>query len=709
MTSLRGSAKWRRLTVLSGSDFLAPMTDSSGVVSVSPQPKSSTAARRLRLRSLIILPFLAQMLAVSGAIGYLSYRNGQRTVETLAEQLTEEISQRIDENLRAYLAPTQQIDRINAIWVKQQQLSLNDLTSWEPLLWEQVQTNPDINFIKITNPAGQQRTGEKLANGDLRINVIDTQTNYDFHSYKTDDQGNLKELDVSFPTPDTREGAWYKDAVMAGQPVWSSVFISFLEDTLLVASATPIYSPDNQELLAVLNSAIRLNSVGDFLNDLEIGETGQAFLIERREQGKGSLLATSTDEIPFRGSGDERELFPAIESQDSVTRAAVEELLQDNPDWGRLDQGSSVRKFQIEGRWYYLQAHPLQNEPSLDWLIGVVVPEADFTIQIRRNTQNTILLSLGAVALTTLAGLLIARWLSQPLEQLTHASQAIASGELQQDIQLSPLAAQEVSQLAVSFGIMSDQLQDSFATLEQRVVDRTQELNQANLSLQQEQAKAEELLLNILPGAIATQLKESPGTIAELFEEVTILFADIVGFTPLSNRMAPLELVEFLNSIFSSFDALADRHGLEKIKTIGDAYMVAAGLPKPRQDHAQAIADMALDMQAAIAHIRDDQGQPCQVRIGINTGIAVAGVIGTRKFIYDLWGDAVNVAARMESHGEPGHIQVTHQTYLHLKEQYQLAERGRIQIKGKGELQTYWLLGRAGCESPLTAPVVVHS
>lgn len=662
-------------------------------------PMLRLRSRRLRLRSLLILPFLAQILVVSGLIGYLSYRNGQRTVENLAGQLTDEISQRIDENLRAYLAPTQQIDRLNAILVRQQRLSLDDLTVWEPLLWEQVQTNPDINFIKITNPMGQQRTGEKLENGELRINVIDVQTNYDFHSYKTDDQGNLQELDVSFPTADTREGAWYKDAVTAGKAVWSSVFISFLEDTLLVASAKPIYSPDNQELLAVLNSAIRLNSVGDFLDELEIGQTGQAFLIERREAGRGMLLATSTDEIPFRGSGDGRELFPAIESQDLVTRSAVEELLQGYPDSAGLDQSRVVQKFKIGGQWHYLRAHPLQNAPSLDWLIVVVVPEADFTAQIRRSTRNTIFLSLGALGLTTLAGWHLARWLSQPLEQLTQASQAIAAGKLQQEIQLNSFAAQEVSQLAESFGIMSNQLQDSFATLEQRVAARTQELSQANLSLQQEQAKSEELLLNILPGAIATQLRESPGTIAELFEEVTILFADIVGFTPLSNRMAPLELVEFLNSIFSSFDALADHHGLEKIKTIGDAYMVAAGLPNPREDHAQAIANMALDMRKAIAHIRDDQGQPCQVRIGINTGIVVAGVIGTRKFIYDLWGDAVNVAARMESQGEPGHIQVTQETYLLLKDQYQLAERGPIQIKGKGELKTYWLLGRDQAEA----------
>jgi adenylate cyclase len=251
-----------------------------------------------------------------------------------------------------------------------------------------------------------------------------------------------------------------------------------------------------------------------------------------------------------------------------------------------------------------------------------------------------------------------------------------------------------VHHLAQNFQTMSSRLQGLFETLEQRVAERTRDLHEANASLKQEQAKAEQLLLNILPGAIASKLKESPGTIAELFEEVTILFADIVDFTPLSNRMEPLELVSFLNRVFSTFDALAEKHGLEKIKTIGDAYMVVAGLPTPREDHARAIADMALEMQSAVRHITDDLGAPCEVRIGINSGIVVAGVIGTSKFIYDLWGDAVNVASRMESHGAPGRIHLTASTYEHLKDSHDLIPRGSIYIKGKGQLQTYWLLGR---------------
>jgi PAS domain S-box-containing protein len=216
---------------------------------------------------------------------------------------------------------------------------------------------------------------------------------------------------------------------------------------------------------------------------------------------------------------------------------------------------------------------------------------------------------------------------------------------------------------------------------------------QAEQALYLEKQKSEQLLLNILPQPIADQLRNNQGVIAEQFSDVTILFADIVGFTPLSARLNPIELVNLLNQIFSRFDQLVDQLGLEKIKTIGDAYMVAAGLPIPRADHAEAIAQMALAMQTAMKRFQVELGEDIKIRIGINTGVVVAGVIGTKKFIYDLWGDAVNIASRMESSGEKGCIQVTEATYQRLKHNYQLEKRGAINVRGRGEMVTYWLLG----------------
>lgn len=208
--------------------------------------------------------------------------------------------------------------------------------------------------------------------------------------------------------------------------------------------------------------------------------------------------------------------------------------------------------------------------------------------------------------------------------------------------------------------------------------------------------KSERLLLNILPGAVATQLKDGAATIAEAHDDVTVLFVDICGFTRLSDGSGAAEVVQMLNKVFSAFDALVELHRVEKIKTIGDAYMVAAGLPEPRPDHARAIADLALDMLAVIRGLCDPAGAPLQVRIGAHCGPVIAGVIGRKKFIYDLWGDTVNTASRMESHGEPGAIQITDELARRLGPAYRCELRGMIAVKGKGEMITHFLRGPAG-------------
>jgi adenylate cyclase len=209
--------------------------------------------------------------------------------------------------------------------------------------------------------------------------------------------------------------------------------------------------------------------------------------------------------------------------------------------------------------------------------------------------------------------------------------------------------------------------------------------------LQAEQEKSERLLLSILPAPVAKQLKQGHSTIAQDYAEASVLFADIADFTEICTHRSAIEVVNLLNQIFSAFDQLAERHGLEKIKTIGDAYMLASGVPLPRIDHAEAIANMALDMQEAIEKFNHSSGESLALRIGISTGPVVAGVIGTRKFAYDLWGDTVNTASRMESQGVPGCIQVTAGTYQRLQHRYHLEARGRIPVKGKGSMVTYWL------------------
>ncbi len=222
--------------------------------------------------------------------------------------------------------------------------------------------------------------------------------------------------------------------------------------------------------------------------------------------------------------------------------------------------------------------------------------------------------------------------------------------------------------------------------LERTVAERT-------IALREALGDAERLLLNVLPHEIADRLRAGESAIADAHGEVTILFADLVGFTALASKMDPLSLVDLLNAVFSAFDEQVEKLGLEKIKTIGDAYMVVGGLPRPRADHAAAICTLALQMQAAVGAVNAVRGTEMDLRIGIHTGSVVAGVIGRSKFSYDLWGDAVNIASRLESHGAPGRIQISATTVRAMGAGFQTEARGLIALKGRGQLESWWLIG----------------
>ncbi len=212
--------------------------------------------------------------------------------------------------------------------------------------------------------------------------------------------------------------------------------------------------------------------------------------------------------------------------------------------------------------------------------------------------------------------------------------------------------------------------------------------------LELEQAKSERLLLNVMPKSIAERLKNDTGRIADSYESVTIMFADLVNFTQISAGVSPAELVEMLNQVFSRFDWLAEKYGLEKIKTIGDAYMVVGGAPNLREDHAEAVANMALEMRQVLDEVSAESGRQLLMRIGINSGPVIAGVIGTSKFSYDLWGDTVNMASRMEQYGIANAIQVSESTCRLLQGRFGFERRGLINVKGKGEVEAYLLLGK---------------
>ncbi len=273
-------------------------------------------------------------------------------------------------------------------------------------------------------------------------------------------------------------------------------------------------------------------------------------------------------------------------------------------------------------------------------------------------------------------------------------------------------ADEATREIAVIFLSARDQVQDKVKGLQLGAVDyvskpfqfeevvarvNTQlELKRAREELKAMHQKTDSLLLNILPHSIADRLKESERNIVDNFPEATILFCDLVGFTPMASRTSPSQLVGFLNGIFSGIDQLVEKYGLEKIKTIGDAYMVAGGVPDPRRDHASAMADFALELLDILPRLAEGAERPVQLRIGIHCGPVVAGVIGEKKFAYDLWGDTVNIASRMESSGSANRIQVSQAARDELGEDYEFESRGTVGIKGKGEMQTWFLLDKKG-------------
>ncbi|NET09304.1 MAG: HAMP domain-containing protein [Symploca sp. SIO2B6] len=652
----------------------------------------------LSLRSVLVVPFLAQIFLAVGITGWLSLRNGQRAVDDVAMQLQSEIVTRVEQHIQNYLKTAEKINDINATSIQLGLLDLRDRVAVQRHFWNQIQVFGEaVGYIYIGYPDGGFDMATREEDGSHTIQFSTTLAAGPNKVYGADDQGNQQRFIRDGGDYDSRSRPWFQGALETGDAFWASVYLSQQAIPALgITASLPVHDTDG-EFLGIVANDIYLSAISDFLQDLTIGQSGKLFIVE---QATGLLVGASTaDPIYIPGSEtQDAQRLPVTDGAEWMATAA--RYLQDEMGGiARLEQFQQL-KFQLNGTSHFLLTTPIATAEGLDWVAVVVVPEADFMAQIYANTRTTILLCGLALMLATGVGLVTSRWIAHAIQQVSTTANALTRGNLEQTVPSQSI--QELSSLADSFNAMAQQLRDYFTTLELVNVQLERRVEQRTSELKEEQEKSERLLLNILPESIAEQLKHNPDAIAEQFEDITILFADIVGFTPLSARLEPIELVNLLNQVFSRFDDLADELGLEKIKTIGDAYMVAAGLPVPQTDHAERIAKMALAMREAIAQFQEQLGEAVQIRIGINTGHVVAGVIGTKKFIYDLWGDAVNVASRMESSGEPGRIQVTANTYERLKEKFEFEHRGAIAVKGKGQMTTYWLVSQF--HTPVHAP-----
>lgn len=318
-------------------------------------------------------------------------------------------------------------------------------------------------------------------------------------------------------------------------------------------------------------------------------------------------------------------------------------------------------------------------------VLGVDILDTDMRSALSRAGSLAIKVSLAVIALALVVSIIMGTMMTRSLIALSTAVKRFADKDFAVRTQVG--SRDEIGQLGSSFNTMAETIQHHSDNLESMVKVRTKEL-------EAEKQTSERLLLNVLPAPIAARLKHGEGVIVDRFDNVSVLFADIVGFTALSARTSPEALVAMLDDLFTRFDGLADRHGLEKIKTIGDAYMVVAGVPEQSATHAIAMARMGLDMLATLADYArtHETGAELTIRIGIHSGPVVAGVIGRNKFIYDLWGDTVNTASRMESHGLPSRVHITEATKLALRDRFECEPRGEIDVKGKGPMSTFFLV-----------------
>jgi diguanylate cyclase (GGDEF)-like protein len=432
---------------------------------------------------MLTVPFILQVVTVVGLVGYLSYLNGQRSVEDLTNQLMDAVSKRVEQKLTSYLATPRLVARINSDALRRGDLDLNlgrSNPKTEQFLWQQMQLFNNLTWISLGTEAGDSMGVWRPGEGqNLQISISNRSTDYYGTYYATDGQGKRTvKLKVEKPAFDPRTRPWYKSAIAARQVIWTDIYPGFTPGTIFIASSQPLYDRTGK-LMGVCGVDISLLEIQRFLADNPVSPSGQVFIIER----SGLLVASSSQERPFRlASGQSPKRVNVLESQTPLIRSTAVSLDRQLGDFVNLQQPQKFY-FNSDGQPRFVRVLPFSQKPGLDWVIAIVVPEADVMGQIHRNTQTTIWICLAALAAIIALNTAIGRWLAKPIRELSYASQQIAGGQFVDRVRLPRI--RELFTLADSFNQMSQEIQQSrqqleeySRSLEQKVSDRTQALQE---------------------------------------------------------------------------------------------------------------------------------------------------------------------------------------------------------------------------------------
>ncbi|NJP10025.1 MAG: HAMP domain-containing protein [Leptolyngbyaceae cyanobacterium RU_5_1] len=484
-------------------------------------PAGSSLRRKISLRLLVTVSFVVPIIAAVGLTSWFSIRNGQKAVNDLSEKLQREASSRVSTHLDAYLNLPHQINQINLDAVELDLLDLQNFNTMGRYFWRQMQVL-NIGYISYANPKGEFIGVERLNNEALVSNEVSPATQNRLFVYQTDKQGKRTKLEAK-KDYDPRVEAWYADPVKAGKPLWSKVYQwEDKPEVLSISSSYPVYD-DRKTLIGVLSIDLILSQINQFLNQFNVSPSARVFIVEKN----GSIVANSGKSQPYRVVDGKPQRLMASDSDDELIRATGQHLKDTLGDVQKI-QAPQLVNFSFKGEQRFVQITPWKDKWGLDWRIVVVTSESDFMAQINANTRNTIALSGVALLIATLLGILISRWITQPVIRLSRASEAIANGDLGQTVAVNEIG--ELGILAQSFNQMAHQLQVSFTALavanqglEQRVAERTALLQEESQILQQDVNSLLEVVAAVEEGDLTITAEVSPhvtGLVADTFNRL---------------------------------------------------------------------------------------------------------------------------------------------------------------------------------------------